>query len=213
MSSALHFGSCVLGIYGSFLAWGWLQERLTTTAYGASDSEGSDGGERFVFISFLNLVQYGFACIVAQAAIGLGIAESKAVSSDRSLHRDVVKVAVTNTLGSLFGYASLGYISFPLHILAKSCKLVPVMVMGFLINGTRYSLTEVASVVCITVGLVIFAAKPGQSDYSTELAGVALVFTNLSLDGITNALQDRINRVHAPTPHDMMCAMSPQSPL
>ena len=141
---------------------------------------------------------------MARLAILSGIADSNVDGNNFSVHREVMQVAVTNTLGSLFGYASLGYISFPLHILAKSCKLVPVMAMGFLMNGKRYSVAEVASVVCITVGLVVFAMKPGQTDYSTEMTGVALVFTNLSLDGITNALQDRVNKLHNPTPHDMM---------
>ena len=141
---------------------------------------------------------------MARLAISTGLVESNIGRDNWDVHREIMQVAVTNTLGSLFGYASLGYISFPLHILAKSCKLVPVMAMGFLMNGTRYSPAEVASVACITVGLLVFAVKPGQTDYSTELTGVALVFTNLSLDGVTNALQDRVNKLHKPAPHDMM---------
>ena len=46
-----HFLGCVGGIYASFLLWGWLQERLTKSTYGADD-------ERFTFITFLNLTQY-----------------------------------------------------------------------------------------------------------------------------------------------------------
>ena len=47
-----HFTTCVLGVYASFLAWGWLQERLTTTVY---DSAGDGSGGAFAFITFLNV--------------------------------------------------------------------------------------------------------------------------------------------------------------
>ena len=135
--SQTHFLGCVGGIYASFLLWGWLQERLTKSTYGADD-------ERFTFITFLNLVQYSFACVVARSAIASGLATQSASASGWDLHAPFTRIAVTNSLGSLMGYASLNYISFPLHILAKSCKLIPVMAMGFIINGKRYSALEVS---------------------------------------------------------------------
>jgi solute carrier family 35 (UDP-galactose transporter), member B1 len=177
--SQTHFLGCVGGIYASFLLWGWLQERLTKNEYG-------EDGERFTFISFLNLVQYSFACFAAQFAIWTGLANKTANVSGWALHAPFTRIAATNTLGSLMGYASLNYISFPLHILAKSCKLVPVMAMGFMMNGKRYSSTEIASVFAITAGLCVFAgAKPasgkgGHDEAPTsELFGIFLVFCNL----------------------------------
>eukprot|EP01046_Picozoa_sp_COSAG06_P021091 COSAG06_NODE_1569_length_9072_cov_3.562242_4_plen_306_part_00 len=203
--SQTHFLGCVGGIYASFLLWGWLQERLTKLEYGEEK-------ERFTFISFLNLVQYSFACLAARFAIWSGLATTSATASGWELHTPFTRIAATNTLGSLMGYASLNYISFPLHILAKSCKLVPVMAMGFLINGKRYTAVEVGAVLCITVGLCIFAgSKPSSGkgggahdERSSELFGIFLVFCNLSLDGFTNAMQDRMNKLYRPTPHEFM---------
>jgi UDP-galactose transporter B1 len=202
--SQTHFLGCVGGIYASFLLWGWLQERLTKIEYG-------ENGERFTFITFLNLVQYSFACAVARFAIWTGLAKTSANASGWELHAPFMRTATTNTLGSLMGYASLNYISFPLHILAKSCKLVPVMVMGFLINGKRYSTVEVIAVICITAGLCVFAgSKPSSGKgghdeaQNSELFGIFLVFCNLGLDGFTNAMQDRMNQSLRPTPHEFM---------
>ena len=202
--SQTHFLGCVGGIYASFLLWGWLQERLTKIEYG-------EDGERFTFISFLNLVQYSFACVAARFAIWTGLAKTSANASGWELHAPFTQIAATNTLGSLMGYASLNYISFPLHILAKSCKLVPVMAMGFLMNNRRYSAIEIGAVICITVGLCVFAgSKPSSGNrghdeaQSSELFGVFLVFCNLTLDGITNAAQDRMNQRFRPTPHEFM---------
>lgn len=40
------------------------------------------------------------------------------------------KVAVLNTSGAPFGFASLRHISYPTMVLGKSCKLVPVLFMN-----------------------------------------------------------------------------------
>jgi UDP-galactose transporter B1 len=206
---AAHLAFCVLGIYASFLIWGWLQERLTKTPYKIIGADGKETSEeeKFKFITFLNLVQYSFAGVSAALLITVGLVDTnKKLGSD--LHGAMIPIAITNSLGSQLGYASLNYISFPLHILTKSCKLVPVMAMGFLVNGKRYTAGEIFSVLAITVGLCVFAMKAGGDDKATQLLGIALVFANLSLDGWTNATQDKINKRHQPSPHDMMVALN-----
>jgi UDP-galactose transporter B1 len=40
------------------------------------------------------------------------------------------KVAMLNTSGAPFGFASLRHISYPTMVLGKSCKLVPVLFMN-----------------------------------------------------------------------------------
>eukprot|EP01052_Picozoa_sp_SAG31_P007727 SAG31_NODE_372_length_16598_cov_44.705982_18_plen_284_part_00 len=205
--NAVHLAFCVLGIYSSFLVWGWLQERLTKTPYTVT-IDGETSEERFVFITFLNVVQYSFAGLSAAALIGCGLVDSNRKLRNYDLHAAIIPIAVTNSLGSQLGYASLNYISFPLHILAKSCKLVPVMAMGFFVNGTRYSRAEMLSVLAITIGLCVFAMKGSHDDKGTQFFGIALVFANLTLDGWTNASQDKINKEHEPSPHDMMVALN-----
>ena len=56
---------------------------------------------------------------------------------------------------------SLRYISFPLMLLVKNCKLVPVMVVGALINGVRYKRYEYVAVALISLGVVLFMIKKG----------------------------------------------------
>ena len=64
---------------------------------------------------------------------------------------------MSNTCASGLGYASLQFISFPVHILAKSSKLIPVMAMGVFINGKKHSLGEYLAVLAITSGIIIFS--------------------------------------------------------
>eukprot|EP00965_Chrysotila_dentata_P048368 1604497-Pleurochrysis_carterae.AAC.1 len=40
------------------------------------------------------------------------------------------------------GALVLRYISFPTQVLSKSCKMVPVMMMGYLVSRKQYSLFE-----------------------------------------------------------------------
>ena len=42
-------------------------------------------------------------------------------------------------------------------MLAKSCKMIPVMVMGTLIGGTFYSALEYACALMIAAGISLFA--------------------------------------------------------
>ncbi|KAG5192346.1 UDP-Glc/Gal endoplasmic reticulum nucleotide sugar transporter [Tribonema minus] len=196
VSPRLKLTFAVSGIYGSFLYWGYLQERITSVKYEAAD--GSIGKWDYPF--FLNL-------LMTVAAFITGFAMVKAMSQPtRPPLSHFWKPALSNTLASPFGYASLAYINYPLLLLAKSCKLVPVMVMGFLVSGKRYTRAEYLSVGLITAGVALFSYKPGGGGHGKhaevergalmEALGLGLVLVNLMLDGFTNAQQDLINKTH-----------------
>ncbi len=79
-------------------------------------------------------------------------------------------------------------------MLAKSCKMIPVMVMGTLIGGTFYSALEYACALMIAAGISLFA-RQSSSKVTSKLAapnaplGYALCLVNLVFDGYTNAAQ------------------------
>ena len=82
------------------------------------------------------------------------------------------------------------------QVLAKSCKMVPVMLMGTLVGGKRYSALEYACALLIGGGVSLFAAR-NSGKVTQKLAapdarmGYALCLANLLLDGYTNAAQVR----------------------
>lgn len=92
--------------------------------------------------------------------------------------------------------------------------MVPVMVMGTVLHGKRYSALEYLCMTMIGVGVSLFAFK-SSSKVTAKLAspnaplGYLLCFVNLTFDGYTNAYQDEINR-HYPdnNPIHMMCWMN-----
>ncbi|RKP13576.1 UAA transporter [Piptocephalis cylindrospora] len=184
----LTFLASVAGIYGCFLTWGVLQERVSTTPYG----EEEDRFRHFIFLNFLQALTAAVAGRLYLAATG-----RSAELPRGDLLKEYVKVAVTNAAASPFGYASVQYISYPTMILGKCCKLVPVMLMNFILYRRHFPLYKYVCVALVTAGVSSFMLmKPGQSGKSegssSSLLGLTLLTINLLLDGATNSTQDRI---------------------
>lgn len=208
LPSELKLVVAALGIYGSFLYWGYLQEKITMKdAYVTAD--GIKG--TWDFSSFMNVIM----SIIATGAAAILVALTPQAVKPPSLL--FLKPAACTTLAGVVGFYSLRFINFPLLVLGKSCKLVPVMLMGALIGGKRYPAKDYAAVALITVGVAAFSMKPGkgggkggggEEEEGAALklvAGLLLVGGNLLLSGMTSAYQDKINdKYPALTPFYMM---------
>ena len=89
------------------------------------------------------------------------------------------------------------------QVLAKSCKMVPVMLMGTVLGGKRYSVVEYLCALLIAAGISLFASQ-GAGKVARKLAapnpvlGYSLCLANLMLDGYTNAAQVRGRAPAAP---------------
>lgn len=198
---------CVAGIYLFFLTWGVLQERITTLEY-VSAIDGSVG--RFRFFLVLNLVQSTACVLVAWCVLRL---ERRGLGprSWRIL-KQYAKVALSGSLGSPFGYESLRHINYPTMILGKSCKLLPVMVMNFLVYRRKFDAYKYASVALITAGVTGFMyfepVREGlKGGASNSLYGLFLLLINLLIDGATNSWQDKIFIDHRVSGQQMMFFM------
>ena len=108
--------------------------------------------------------------------------------------------ALSNTISSWAQYESLAYVSFPLQNLFKSTKLIPVMLMGRLINGTTYSMVEVVEAVCISIGVLIFSTAKashhntsnGTSAQDASSTGMLLLCTYVLSDSFTSQYQSSV---------------------
>ncbi|KAL1297003.1 hypothetical protein AAFC00_004598 [Neodothiora populina] len=212
---------CVGGIYASFLTWGILQERITTTVYGTATSP-----ERFHSPVVVNTVQSIFA-----AALGyIYLLLSRKTPSDlpiyptRQILLPMLMVSFTSSLASPFGYASLKYVDYITFTLAKSCKLLPVMLLHVTLFGRRYPWYKYLVVLLVTAGVAIFtlhqpSKKPSSkssasSKDNNSLIGLALLSVNLLFDGLTNSTQDHIYKAFRPyTGQQMMCGLNILSTL
>ncbi|XP_075518375.1 UDP-galactose/UDP-glucose transporter 3 isoform X2 [Primulina tabacum] len=191
---------CVTGIWAAYIYQGVLQETVSTRRFGSDN-------KRFEHLAFLNLAQnvvcliWSFLMIKIWSNGGNGGAPWWSYWS----------AGITNTIGPAMGIEALKYISYPaqessiLHgpspfslVLAKSSKMIPVMLMGTLVYGIRYTFPEYLCTLLVAGGVSCFALLKTSSKTIRKLArpnaplGYALCFLNLAFDGFTNATQDSI---------------------
>ena len=191
------------------LLWGAAQERVGTHEF----CTGSGDCAVFREIPCMNLLQALLATLVAYAAIAWQGAAFRRVGGAL----DLLPPSLSHTIASPVGYMAMGYIPFPLYILVSSCKLIPVLLVGVLLNPSlARPLQDYASALVMTEGVLLYSSaqiaggahgKEEASFYDTFLGfpvsgaaqlcvGVALTLSNLFLEGFTNAAQDRVNIRH-----------------
>lgn len=192
---------CVGGIYASFLTWGLLQERITTTAY-AFDHTAQSSVEYFRFPIFLNTIQSLFAFTTGSAYLVYKTCSFQILPSASAL-APFLLITLTTTMASPFGYASLSHVDYLTFVLAKSCKLLPVMALHITLFRKRYPLSKYLIVLAVTGGVATFtlyhppkSAKShtptSQTPQSSSTYGLVLLAINLLFDGLTNTVQDHI---------------------
>jgi UDP-galactose transporter B1 len=204
-----------LCLYFCFISWGILQERISSTLY----------GNITYFRSFvvLNMLQSIACCFWAYIyyiyqRITIKSKFSKIILWENNpiLWRRYFQIAFINALASPFGYHALNYINYPTLILAKSCKLVPVMIIGVLMFRKHYQNYKYLSVALITFGVSLFMLTSSHSKISSiehpslksHLIGLFLVAINLFLDGLTNASQDEVFHSYKVSASEMMFYMN-----
>ena len=202
------------------MTWAHIQERLTTTTHGPDH-------QRFTYSIFLNTVQSAFAAIsgllylVASAPKRAATGERRVppIFPSQKILFPLLLIAVTSSLASPFGYASLKHIDYVTFILAKSCKLLPVMFLHISLFQKRYPLYKYMVIGCVTLGVAVFtlhspstakkAAKKGLSADASKTLGLFLLGVNLLFDGLTNTVQDNIfSTFRGFTGPQMMCAQN-----
>lgn len=180
------------------LTWALLQERITTTTYGP---------DKIIFRAtlVLNTVQSLFAALTGY--VYFRYSNSSPSSTARvfptlSISLRLLLVSVTQSLASPFGYASLRHIDYITYILAKSCKLLPVMFLHVTLFRRKYPIYKYAVVALVTAGVAVFTLYPANPKTpkktrtgDTEknvMWGMFLLSVNLLFDGLTNTIQDDI---------------------
>jgi UDP-galactose transporter B1 len=182
------------GVLVSFTVFGYAQEAVTRSAFGSEK-------EKFSFTTFLVLLQSVGNAIVA--AIILKMRHGNEVSYSGGVAPQDWLIAALAYLGAHeFGLGALKYIIFPLQVVCKSCKAVPVMFGEMILEGKQHKLSKKLSVLFMCSGVVCFtlfggSKKGGGSEivFDSNLAiGLGLVFGALVCDGIYGPFQGKIKQ-------------------
>jgi solute carrier family 35 (UDP-galactose transporter), member B1 len=133
--------------------------------------------------------------------------------STRKLLTSYAKTSLFITLAAPFGFTALSYISYPTMVLAKSCKLVPVMIMNFLLYRRKFAPHKYLVVAMVTLGITVFMYRGDKAKSKKEaindnpyaqLIGISYLLINLILDGTVNSTQDEIFSRYKVTGQQMM---------
>lgn len=181
---------CSSGICICFLYYGVLQERLFT-------------GENRLGPTFALVT----ACItnVAVAVIWQQVEgqikplpESKVSDMAPLYHALLLATSACYILAMTCSNEAIPFVSYPVAVLAKSCKLIPTMIVGQAVEGRLYSTEEWAAALLISCGIVLFhfsrLKKVNLSQEDQTAYGMALLMISLIMDGLLSSCQNMLKR-------------------
>merc|ERR1719460_1176825 len=118
----------------------------------------------------------------------------------------------TYLLAMVTSNKALSWVNYPTQVIGKSCKPIPVMVLGVLLGRKKYPLLKYLFILMIVAGVAMFmykenAKKSGGGD-SLFGVGELLLLVSLTCDGLTGAVQERMKLEHGTKSGHMMLAMN-----
>lgn len=209
----------------SYLTWGVLQEKIMTKEYESilvKDKKSFFKDSQFLVFSNRVLA---FVMSVIYLLLKTGTLKQRIPLYKYSY------ASFSNIISAWFQYEALKFISFPVQVLAKSCKIIPVMLMGKIISRNKYEFYEYVSAGLITLGMVFFltgSAQEGKckSFYSTNrysfnntqilfiasavttITGIFLLVLYMLFDSFTSNWQDSLLKSYPITSVEMMCGVN-----
>lgn len=186
------------GICCSYWLYGFLQEKLITK---------SRLGASFVLViqTFANIV---IATMWQTLETRKRTTESEPKTATMKLNHPLLFLTSTcYVFAMVCSNESLRFVSYPVAVLAKSCKLIPTMVMGSLIERRQYSMQQWLSALCISAGIAIFNQSRISSNQAADVSlslssdgdnqywkGMVLLCISLGMDGFLGAFQGMLKR-------------------
>uniref|UniRef100_A0A8C7F9B7 Solute carrier family 35 member B1 n=3 Tax=Oncorhynchus kisutch TaxID=8019 RepID=A0A8C7F9B7_ONCKI len=203
----IRFIVCFLGVFVCYFYYGILQETITRGQYGEGEKK-----EKFVYATTLVFIQCiinaGFAKILIQFFEGSRPDHTKSW---------LYGVCSLSYLGAMVSSNSaLQYVNYPTQVLGKSCKPIPVMILGVFVLRKKYPLAKYLCVLLIVSGVALFLYKPNKSVTSTESAfgfGEILLLLSLTMDGLTGVAQDHMRNLFQTSANHMMLNINMWSTL
>ncbi|XP_016656463.1 adenosine 3'-phospho 5'-phosphosulfate transporter 1 [Acyrthosiphon pisum] len=200
------FVYCFGGLQVSYLIWGVIQEKMMSESYGITEASKFRDSQMLVFLN------RGLSTVLS----GVVLFMNEGIRSKKSppLYK-YSYCTVSNIISSWCQYESLKYVSFPTQVLAKTCKIIPVMLMGKLMSGKKYEYYEYVTAIGIWIGMAIFQffTENKHSDITTCAAGVILLVGYLATDSFTSTWQGKMFTQYQVTSMQMVFANSLLSSL
>ncbi|EDV42096.2 uncharacterized protein Dana_GF17812 [Drosophila ananassae] len=194
---------CFGGLMVSYLTWGVLQEKIMTQHYLNFAGESS----KFKDSQFLVFANRLLAFLVALAYLQW---QPSPVRHRAPLYK-YSYASFSNIMSAWFQYEALKFVNFPTQVLAKSCKIIPVMLMGKIMSKAKYESYEYATALLISLGMIFFLGGSSDSTKAsgvTTLTGIFLLSMYMVFDSFTANWQGSLFKSYGMTSLQMMCGVN-----
>ena len=119
-----------------------------------------------------------------------------------------IAISFSNVAATWCQYEALKYVSFPVQMLGKSFKMMPVMLWGIIISQKAYGLTDWGIAAGVTWGVVQFLltgeTKSKHAEQGTSIYGLLLLLAFLACDGFTSTFQEKLFKEHKTSKYNQM---------
>eukprot|EP00428_Durinskia_dybowskii_P028344 CAMPEP_0170232300 /NCGR_PEP_ID=MMETSP0116_2-20130129/15890_1 /TAXON_ID=400756 /ORGANISM="Durinskia baltica, Strain CSIRO CS-38" /LENGTH=366 /DNA_ID=CAMNT_0010483083 /DNA_START=73 /DNA_END=1173 /DNA_ORIENTATION=+ len=191
MWGAVYGGGIIimLGLYGV------IQERIMSEPYGTEFFRAS------VFLVLCNRL------VAIVYALGMILAKREELANKAPLWKYLV-IAFSNVAATWCQYEALKYVSFPVQMLGKSFKMMPVMIWSIIISGKKYGFKDWAIALGVTWGVTQFLltgeTKAKHADKGSSVYGLLLLLCFLACDGFTSTFQEKLFKEHKTSKYNQM---------
>ncbi|KAG5668860.1 hypothetical protein PVAND_016781 [Polypedilum vanderplanki] len=200
------------GIVVCYFFYGVMQEKIMRTCYGGEFIDGKCNGERFkfemtlVFIySFWNIFVARFLILINNRFQIFHDAEE-----DKTQRVWYALCGICNIVAIVCSTMALRHINYPTQIIAKSCKPIPVMILGVMIAKKRYTIQRFIFIFILVAGVVLFNYKEEKNKPGEENNTLGLILVGMSIlaDGALGGLEDRIKHTTKPKALNIMLSIN-----
>jgi adenosine 3'-phospho 5'-phosphosulfate transporter B2 len=185
---------CVVGLQFTYLTWGLLQERIMTQSY---------DGDTFTTSQFLVFINRISAFLIAATYISI-FPQPRHIPP---LYKYSYS-SFSNVISSWCQYEALKYVGYPTQILAKACKVIPVMLMGKVVSNKTYHLSEYLTAMLLSMGVAVFLLGTANTSHKylteTSIVGMVILLCYLWFDSFTSNWQNELFTQYKMTPVQMM---------
>jgi len=176
------------------VVYGLLQERIMVVPYGKDRFTDS------VFLVFCN------RSVAVVFALAMAAFKGESFKNSAPLWK-YLAISFSNVYASACQYEALKYVSFPVQMLGKSFKMMPVMVWGMAVSGKRFSVSDWLIAFAVTGGVVEFLMTgpiSSHDDTGSSSYGLMLLAGFLALDGFTSTFQEKLFKEHTTSKYNQM---------
>jgi len=196
LSSTTQFAVCVLGVFFCYFFYAIVQEYMFKI----------EGFEYGLSLTFFQFVVYTILTYLQLPAAGAGdtnrfIPQAKGPMWYYALigFLSICTIALSNI--------SCSYLNYPTQVVFKSCKLLPVMLVGVVYLKKQYGALDYFAVVLLSFGIVVCSlASKSTGDVSMKFdqTGVVLISLALFADAFIGNVQEKVLKRFNCTPIEMM---------